>query len=1098
MSKKRWFAFTLALYLCIFFPFNAVIAGNMQNKKQSNSGQNDHVLIQKETPEVPLSEPTVNLHEETPNGSQEESVVESAENQIKNESSSGINNESKDDSVKGNSAETEVKAQDSICNEHSIVTKDEIQGNSTSWTSDEIKVETPGGKVTIQINEPQEETKENKENGNSLDKTGGKPDISVSEDTGETAESTTDPDDTTVTSDGKTIEICVEVEGLPEGLEVTLTLLKEANGDEPGLVIYQETTGHMAVFHVTFGGSCTVNGAAVSGYSIPSPIVFELIKLNGDFVLEGTINYEVSEEVLVTGLSLTPEEIFMLTGEITKVTAAVLPANATNQWIIWQSFDETVAEVSNGVVTAIGPGQTKIKATTSDGGYSQYCEILVAEIIEISVPETITVCVGEIVLLPAQVEVILSQGNPQFADVNWIGALSDGGIQHACFYESGTYQLFGEVSNTSLQACITIVVTGNSHATPPETAELNLVTLGLYVGNTQTLTATVPSGTTDKSLFWISSNPLIASVNLSTGSTTEVTGQSAGTTVIKLKNSNGLLLAVCLVSVTLNPVLPEDEVLIIATTLTSELKVDEFDEIDDVYIRGFNLEARKYYVKIMEKGSTTPLGKGDITFCDLDFNGRQVVFNLFEKVPYSPTDNLSKEYFMYLSREPDFPMGDEEDGTPRTLMTNFRVGSPVPTGEMVVSIKELVGDVFVCPGSSSELIGLDVILARPLDGISVIDLAYEDYLNPLYQTPIEEVPDDLRDRRYTEEVKMIGKICEGGSVAWTDYRESLAIGGYILLVELPDGYMTDLNESTEGILNKEVQIARDEITFCEVKVMPIGSDITVLQETTSTESEVDEVYIASTTEEFLSKEDVWINGYNLESGIYYIKVTDKGSKVSLGEGSVEFSLDDVADGIVTFNLYSNAPFSLTDNKSMEYFIYMSKFISFPMGDDGSGVPLTLTTNFRIGSPVPTGNIVVNIHEMFDGDFVDGVISSDLVGTDVILAREIDGKAAVDVGIEDYLNPLYGSTNEDIPIEYRDDKYNDEVKLHGHISENGTVIWETPEETLKIGGYYLLIDLPESYHSNLNLYYPYTDDGTLVKEVHLIWNEVVIRDIYLFE
>lgn len=70
-------------------------------------------------------------------------------------------------------------------------------------------------------------------------------------------------------------------------------------------------------------------------------------------------------------------------------------------------------------------------------------------------------------------------------------------------------------------------------------------------------------------------------------------------------------------------------------------------------------------------------------------------------------------------------------------------------------------------------------------------------------------------------------------------------------------------------------------------------------------------------------------------------------------------------------------------------------------------------------------------------------------------------------------------------------YTDEVKLIGHVNPDGTVTWETPKESLKIGGYILLVELPNGYTTNLDsIYY----DGELLKEVHITRNNVVYREI----
>ena len=66
------------------------------------------------------------------------------------------------------------------------------------------------------------------------------------------------------------------------------------------------------------------------------------------------------------------------------MTANVTPENATNKAVTWESSNESVATVSNGVITAKTLGTTTITATTVSGGYSASCKITVIPKAEIT------------------------------------------------------------------------------------------------------------------------------------------------------------------------------------------------------------------------------------------------------------------------------------------------------------------------------------------------------------------------------------------------------------------------------------------------------------------------------------------------------------------------------------------------------------------------------------------------------------------------------------------------------------------------------------------------------------------------------------------
>ena len=82
--------------------------------------------------------------------------------------------------------------------------------------------------------------------------------------------------------------------------------------------------------------------------------------------------------VAVTGVTLSKTELTLEEDKSEKLTATVLPENATNKKITWSSDKADVAEVSqDGTVTAKKAGTAKITVKTEDGGKTADCTVTV-------------------------------------------------------------------------------------------------------------------------------------------------------------------------------------------------------------------------------------------------------------------------------------------------------------------------------------------------------------------------------------------------------------------------------------------------------------------------------------------------------------------------------------------------------------------------------------------------------------------------------------------------------------------------------------------------------------------------------------------------
>ena len=83
--------------------------------------------------------------------------------------------------------------------------------------------------------------------------------------------------------------------------------------------------------------------------------------------------------VAATGISLSRTDATLNAGQTIELTATVVPSNATNKAIIWETSDPSVATVENGLVTAVAKGVATISVTTVDGGFTATCRVMVNE-----------------------------------------------------------------------------------------------------------------------------------------------------------------------------------------------------------------------------------------------------------------------------------------------------------------------------------------------------------------------------------------------------------------------------------------------------------------------------------------------------------------------------------------------------------------------------------------------------------------------------------------------------------------------------------------------------------------------------------------------
>lgn len=176
----------------------------------------------------------------------------------------------------------------------------------------------------------------------------------------------------------------------------------------------------------------TVNGGYVSAVSEgTATITCKATDGSGKYA---TCSVKVNgTDVKVTSITLNESNWKMKVGETKQLSATVLPSNATNRNVTWNTSDASVATVSNGLVTAQSAGTATINCRAADGsGVSASCHFTVEEEQQVvSVTDlfldtySITDSVGVIhqfktAVLPANASIKQFLWETSNADVAWI------------------------------------------------------------------------------------------------------------------------------------------------------------------------------------------------------------------------------------------------------------------------------------------------------------------------------------------------------------------------------------------------------------------------------------------------------------------------------------------------------------------------------------------------------------------------------------------------------------------------------------------------------------------------------------------------------
>ncbi len=285
---------------------------------------------------------------------------------------------------------------------------------------------------------------------------------------------------------------------------------------------------------------CTVDENGLVTFIKPGYATIICQTEDGGFI--AACNFLISIPVEQIKLDYTDE--IMSIGGTLRITAEVLPVEASNKNLYWESSNTNVCIVdSNGLVQAVGTGSCTILCKSADGGYTAMCNIYVKQPVTSIILNTtdITVRKGQVFWLNATCL-------PENADnkiVSW-----ESRDEEVCIVDetgkvtatgAGTTSIIATNVDTGLTAYCVVTVTQ-----PVTGITLNSTYQLLWVGAKYAIIPSIePPDAENKNVTYFSSDSEVASVD----ENGVVTALKGGSCIIEVITEECKLIAACTIEV---------------------------------------------------------------------------------------------------------------------------------------------------------------------------------------------------------------------------------------------------------------------------------------------------------------------------------------------------------------------------------------------------------------------------------------------------------------------------------------------------------------------------------------------------------------------
>ena len=295
-----------------------------------------------------------------------------------------------------------------------------------------------------------------------------------------------------------------------------------------------EATNASIVWSSSNAGVATVKDGAVTGLKAGETTITAAVQ--GSPTIKDDWKLTV-EDVAVSNVILDESSLTLGINETKQLIATVLPENATNKAVTWQSLNKSVADVDNsGKVTGYVAGEAEIQVSSvADGTKLAKCTVTVKSYNVTGVTldrTTAEIPVNGKVILKATVQ----PNNASNKEVTWessdtaVATVKDGEVT-GCMKGKATITAKTKDGDKTATCEVTVSTT----AVPVSSISLSPSSASLDVGQTVALEPSIdPQNATDQTVTWSSNDESIAKVNGGV-----VTAVSVGQAVITATTANG-------------------------------------------------------------------------------------------------------------------------------------------------------------------------------------------------------------------------------------------------------------------------------------------------------------------------------------------------------------------------------------------------------------------------------------------------------------------------------------------------------------------------------------------------------------------------------